>query len=364
MEGSHGQLGTRFADRLGSDNTDCLAKVDQVSTGQITAVTQGTNTTLALTGQNRANLDALKAGIFDSGDPILINHVVRFNQHLVSNRIDNFIQGHPTKDTIAKTLDHFAAFSLGGNFDSVKGIAILLSNDGILGDVNQTPGQITGVGRLQRRISQTLTCAVGRDKVLENRQAFSEICGNRGFNNRTVRLSHQTAHPRQLTNLLGTTTRSRISHHVNGIEGWNRNGLSFFRNEFVDGNISKHDAGNILSTLGPDIDYLVVAFAIGNQTFSILLLNVLYLIRSDADPCFFGVGNFHIIKTDGDTGEGGKAEAGLLDLVSEDNCFFGAGKPETDIDQLGNLLLAHDQIDMFKRDNSRNNLVKQNPSNG
>jgi hypothetical protein len=45
--------------------------------------------------------------------------------------------------------------------------AILFGNDGILRHVDETAGQVTGVGRLQRRIGQTLTGTVGGVEVLK-----------------------------------------------------------------------------------------------------------------------------------------------------------------------------------------------------
>jgi hypothetical protein len=43
VEGTHGELGARFTDRLGRNNADSLAKVDRRTTGQITAVAAGTH---------------------------------------------------------------------------------------------------------------------------------------------------------------------------------------------------------------------------------------------------------------------------------------------------------------------------------
>ena len=39
VEGTHGQLGTRLTDRLCSNNTDRLTRVNQVTATQITTVT-------------------------------------------------------------------------------------------------------------------------------------------------------------------------------------------------------------------------------------------------------------------------------------------------------------------------------------
>ncbi len=91
---------------------------------------------------------------------------------------------------------------------------------------------------------------------------------------------------------------------MNSIAGRYTDRFALFGDQLVNGNITKHGAGNIFCTFGPDIDDLVIAFAIGDQPFGILLLNVLDLIGSNADPCFLRIGNFHVVKTDGNTGKG------------------------------------------------------------
>ena len=72
----------------------------------------------------------------------------------------------------------------------------------------RTPGQVTGVGRLEGRIRQTLPGAVGRDEVLEHGQPFPEIGGNGLLDDLTGRLGHQTAHAGQLLHLVLAAPRA------------------------------------------------------------------------------------------------------------------------------------------------------------
>ena len=76
---------------------------------------------------------------------------------------------------------------------SVLGAAILLGDDGVLGDVDQAPCQIAGVGGLERRVRQALAGAVGRVEVLENRQALLEVGDDRRLDDLARRLGHQPA---------------------------------------------------------------------------------------------------------------------------------------------------------------------------
>ena len=73
--------------------------------------------------------------------------------------------------------------------------------------------KITRIRCFQRRIGQTFSRTMRGNKVLQYVEAFTEVSGNWRFDNRTVRLGHQTPHAGQLTNLSrgATSTRSRPS---------------------------------------------------------------------------------------------------------------------------------------------------------
>jgi len=49
-----------------------------------------------------------------------------------------------------------------------------LLDDQLLGDVDESTSQVAGVGRAKRRVTEALAGAVGRDEVLEDREAFAE----------------------------------------------------------------------------------------------------------------------------------------------------------------------------------------------
>src|SRR5690606_8293930 len=61
VEGTHGQLRTRLADRLRGDDTDGLALVHQVAASQVTAVARGADTILGVAGDGRTHDDGLHA---------------------------------------------------------------------------------------------------------------------------------------------------------------------------------------------------------------------------------------------------------------------------------------------------------------
>ena len=143
-----------------------------------------------------------------------------------------------------------------------RGAAIVFGDDHVLRHVDQTPRQVTGVGRLERGIRQTLARAVRRDEVLQHVEAFAEVRRDRGFDDFARRLGHQTAHTGKLADLLFRTARAGVGHDVNRIEVAAGAVVLFHGAE--------HLIRNLLGNVGPDFDDLVVALAVGDGAVLIL----------------------------------------------------------------------------------------------
>src|SRR4029079_14629002 len=97
--------------------------------------------------------------------------------------------------------------------DVVRRAAVLLADDHVLRDVDEASRQVARVGRAERRVGETLTGAVGRDEVLEHRQALHEVGLDRALDDLALRVCHQTAHPRQLADLVERPEGARVDHH-------------------------------------------------------------------------------------------------------------------------------------------------------
>jgi hypothetical protein len=65
VEGSHGELGARLADRLGGDDAHRLADVDQPARGERTPVARLAHTDVGLAGDDGTNPHGLHAGVDD-----------------------------------------------------------------------------------------------------------------------------------------------------------------------------------------------------------------------------------------------------------------------------------------------------------
>ena len=119
---------------------------------------------------------------------------------------------------------------------------------------------------------------MGRNKVLQHGQPFTEISDNGCFDDLTGRLGHQAAHAGQLTHLVLASPGTGIGHHVNRIEAFFNNRFTFFilhrfapfvcRGSYFHG--FHHFVGYVVGGFGPDVDHLVVLLSLGNQPLGVL----------------------------------------------------------------------------------------------
>src|SRR5579883_903375 len=87
VEGAHGELGARLADRLRRDDTDRLAMVDRRAAGQIAAIALAADAVDELAGQRRADLHLLDAGLLDGIDMSLLHQRAALDHDLVGRGI-------------------------------------------------------------------------------------------------------------------------------------------------------------------------------------------------------------------------------------------------------------------------------------
>ena len=69
----------------------------------------------------------------------------------------------------------FATFHQRLERKPIQRAAIIVGHHQVLGHVDESAGEVTGVRGFQGRIGQTFTGAMGRDEVLEDVQAFAEV---------------------------------------------------------------------------------------------------------------------------------------------------------------------------------------------
>ena len=234
----------------------------------------------------------------------------------------------------------------------------------ILRHIHQTTSQVTGVRCFQCRIRQTFTSTVSRDEVLEYVQTFTEVTGNRRFDNGAIRLRHQTTHTGQLTNLGGGTPRPGIGHHEDGVERALLFVLAVAVLDHFNPEVFHHRLGDLVIGPRPDIHDLVVTLAAGYQTGSKLLLDLAHFLFGSIDHGVLGIRNHHVFHTNGRTGQRRFAEAQVHQLVSEDTGLFGAQNPVAGIQQLGDGLLGHVLVDHVEAQTRRHDIPQLTTAGG
>src|SRR5690606_37598421 len=250
---------------------------------------------------------------------------------------------------LTQRLDHVAAFDVRSHDQALFGAAVDLGHHQVLSHVNQTTGQITGVRGLQCGIRQTFTSTVGGDEVLQNRQTFAEVRGDRRFDDGAVRLGHQTTHTGQLTDLGGATTSTGVRHHVHGVERLLLDGLAFAINNRLFREVGHHRLGHFVVGLGPEVDHLVVLLALGYQAGGVLRFDLLHFLGSGIDDARLLVRNDEVVHADRHTGDGRVGETGIHQLVSEDHGVLQTHSAVALVDQLGDRLLLHRLVDHVVR---------------
>src|SRR5690606_39250629 len=146
-----------------------------VTTGQVAPVAHGAHAAPRLAGEHRANPDLFDARVLDATDRGFVEELVRLNDGLSRQRIDDLFERHAPEDAFAERLNDFAGLFELGDAETIEGSAIVHADHTILSDVDETARQVTGVSGLERGIGETLTSTVRRNEVLVHAQAFAEV---------------------------------------------------------------------------------------------------------------------------------------------------------------------------------------------
>jgi len=135
-----------------------------------------------------------------AGDELLMLH-----GRLAGGGIDKVMNRSAAYQSFPEGFAHF--FTVGpidghpGSGVTIKGV-----NNDILRYIDQTTGQIAGIGGTQGGIGQTFTGAVRGDEIFQRGQSFAEVGANGQGNDAAAGVGHQATHPGQLTDRLKNTS--------------------------------------------------------------------------------------------------------------------------------------------------------------
>ncbi len=200
VECTEGQLCTRLTDSLSSDDTDGLAELYHTLGGKVASVTLHADTVLALASEHRTYLDTLDGRVFDGLGHGLCDFLTGGNEQFACHRMDDIVYGNTAENTLIQRRDDLFTVLQGGADQTAQRAAILLGDNHVVGYVDKTTGQVSGVGSLHGGVGKTLTGTVRCDEVLQHRHTFLEVGDNRvlddlvSFGTGLHRLGHQTTH--------------------------------------------------------------------------------------------------------------------------------------------------------------------------
>ena len=234
MEGAHGELRARLADRLRGDDAHRLADIDHACRAR----DRGRSTC------RRRRPASRRSAPSGSAPP-------RCRPARCCSTASSSISALPGDDAPRRSSGSTHVLRRGAAEDAFGraatmtsppsttartvrprvGAAILLGDDAVLRHVDQAARQIARVGGLERGVGQALARAVRRVEVLEHGQAFLEVGDDRRLDDLARRLGHQAAHAGQLLDLRRRAARAGVRHHPHRVD--RRAGLLAVRISFI-----------------------------------------------------------------------------------------------------------------------------------
>ena len=202
------------------------------------------------------------------------------------------------------------------------------------------------------------------NEVLVHREAFTEVGRDRGLDDRAIRTGHEATHARKLANLRGGTTRTGVGVHVDGVEGVLFDLFAVRGAHALLRQSAHHGLGDLVVRARPDVDHLVVLLALGDETGCVLLLDLLHLGFGVTDDRLLLDGNIEVIHTDGAARARRILEAGVHELVGEDDRVLQTAAAIAGVQQAGDRLLRHRTIDHLEGEFLRDDLIEERAADG
>ncbi len=294
-----------------------------------------------MAGEGRADHDVVHAAVLEQLRLLDADERVLGQEHLLGLGIEHRVEEDAAEGALVDRGDDLAALHHVGELDAVHGVAVVLGDDHVLHDVDQTAGEVARVGRLQGGVGEALAGAVGGGEVLEHREAFAEGRGDGRFDDFAVGLGHEAAHAGELAHLVGVAAGARVGHHVHGVEAHVLHLLAGGGiGAVLAADLLVHLGRDGLGRLGPDVDDLVVLLGLGDDAFAVLVLDFVHVVLALVENLLLAAGDEHVLEADGDAGARGVLVAHVLDLVAENDRGLGAAGLVGGVDELRDGLLG------------------------
>src|SRR5690606_5059378 len=130
------------------------------------------------------------------------------------------------------------------------------------------------------------------------------------------------------------------------------------------GDTVHHRLGHQIVGAGPDIDDLVVLFALGYQTRGELGFALHHLVFVAGDNVDFGSGNVQVVNANGFARLGREIKTGVHQLISKDDCCLKTDQAVALVDNPGNGLFGHRLVNQIEAQTFWNDFPEQGTTNG
>ena len=265
VERPHRQLRARLADRLRGDDADRIADLAHLAGGEEHAVAGLAHAGLGAALEHRPHRDG--ALLPELGLELLEERIGHDRAEVgqlglpglaARERLVDRMRDHAAEQRLVQPLAR-----ANRQLDVLLGAAVVLADDHVLRDVDEAPGEVPRVGRAERGVGEALAGAVGRDEVLEHRQALHEVGLDRALDDLALRIRHQAAHAGELADLLERSAGAGVGHHEHRVQ-------------LVE--VVLHRVGDLVRRIRPDVDDRLAALVLGDQTAVVLAVDVLDLL--------------------------------------------------------------------------------------
>ena len=151
VEGAHRQLGAGLADRLGGDDADRLADIDDRAAREVAPIALAADADRASQVRTEridtASMPALSIASTASSSI----RAPAGSTTSPAERVEDIDRGAAAEDAVGERRNDLAAVDDGAGHEAAGRAAILLGDDRVLGDVDEAAGQIAGIGGLRAR---------------------------------------------------------------------------------------------------------------------------------------------------------------------------------------------------------------------
>ena len=347
MEGAHRELSAGLADRLGGDDADRHARLDELAARQEATVAVLRDPAVQCVRERRLHLHALDAGLDDRARQLRGDLLVGADDHLTRLRVRDRLRRPAPVDALLQRCEQprLGAF---GDPDPRDRLALLetgaLLDHDVLCDVDHAARQVAGVGRAQRRVGETLAGAVRGGEVLQHREPLTEGGADRQLDDAAGGVAHQSAHAAHLADLGDVSLRAGVRHHRQRAR--RLHGLVLGRLDLA-------------RRLGPEADRLLVELVAGDEPLLVLLLHLVHLGVGGRHDLLLAWRNGDVRDRDRQAGLGRVAESDVFHVVHEADGLLDPQVAVDGGDEFAQRLLVHQLV--LEPQRLREDLVEEHP---